>query len=170
MLITIKKFIANSQSENGKVNDKDLVNLLFKPLISTLFFLMIVITFTQVIFRYILNSALPWAGELTIFFFIWVIFLGASITLHKGLHIGVDIITNQLSQKKKKLIYIFTNFLIISFCLLIFIGSVPLVIDNYTQRSPALEIRLTYVYLSIPFSMMAMIWISIKKILNEVKN
>ena len=38
MLITIKKFIANSQSENGKVNDKDLVNLLFKPLISTLFF------------------------------------------------------------------------------------------------------------------------------------
>tara|TARA_Y100000768_G_scaffold386175_1_gene373943 strand:- start:1789 stop:2301 length:513 start_codon:yes stop_codon:yes gene_type:complete len=170
MLITIKKFIKNSQTENGKVEDKDVVNLLFKPLISILFLLMILITFTQVIFRYILNSALPWAGEITIFFFIWVIFLGASITLHKGLHIGVDIITNQLNQKKKKIIYIFTNCLIIAFCFMIFIGSIPLVIDNFTQRSPALEIRLTFVYLSIPFSMIAMIWISIKKIIREVNN
>tara|TARA_B100001121_G_scaffold295327_1_gene299687 strand:+ start:82 stop:594 length:513 start_codon:yes stop_codon:yes gene_type:complete len=170
MIITIKKFIQNSQTENGKVEDRDFVNLLFKPLISILFLLMILITFTQVIFRYILNSALPWAGEITIFFFIWVIFLGASITLHKGLHIGVDIITSQLSQNKKKAIYIFTNFLIIVFCLLIFIGSIPLVIDNYTQRSPALEIRLTFVYLSIPFSMIAMIWISLKKIIKGVTN
>ena len=169
MLITIKKFIKNSQTENGKVGDKDIVNLIFKPLISTLFLLMILITFTQVIFRYVLNSALPWAGEITIFFFIWVIFLGASITLHKGLHIGVDIITNQLREKNKKIIYIFTNILIIIFCILIFFGSIPLVIDNFTQRSPALEIRLTYVYLSIPFSMIAMSWISLKKILREVK-
>ena len=121
MIITIKKFNQNAQTENGKEKDKDVINLLFKPLISILFLLMILITFTQVIFRYILNSALPWAGEITIFFFIWVIFLGASITLHKSLHIGVDIITNQLNQKKKKIIYIFTNFLIILFCILIFI-------------------------------------------------
>ena len=169
MLYEIKKFIKSSQTENGRNNDRDLVNLIFKPIISSLFLLMIFITFTQVIFRYILNSALPWAGEITIFFFIWVIFLGAAITLHKSLHIGVDIITIQLNEKKKKSVYIFTNFLIIIFCLLIFIGSIPLVIDNYTQRSPALEIRLTFVYLSIPFSMVAMIWVSIKKILNEVK-
>ena len=169
MLNTIKKFIKNSQTENSKVDDKDFVNLLFKPIISVLFLLMIIITFIQVIFRYVLNSALPWAGEITIFFFIWVIFLGASITLHKGLHIGVDIITNQLREKNKKIIYIFTNILIIIFCLLIFFGSIPLVIDNFTQRSPALEIRLTYVYLSIPFSMIAMSWISLEKILREVK-
>lgn len=169
MLNTIKKFIKNSQTENSKVDDKDFVNLLFKPIISVLFLLMIIITFIQVIFRYVLNSALPWAGEITIFFFIWVIFLGASITLHKGLHIGVDIITNQLREKNKKIIYIFTNILIIIFCILIFFGSIPLVIDNFTQRSPALEIRLTYVYLSIPFSMIAMSWISLKKILREVK-
>ena len=169
MLNTIKKFIKNSQTENSKVDDKDFVNLLFKPIISVLFLLMIIITFIQVIFRYVLNSALPWAGEITIFFFIWVIFLGASITLHKGLHIGVDIITNQLREKNKKIIYIFTNILIIIFCILVFFGSIPLVIDNFTQRSPALEIRLTYVYLSIPFSMIAMSWISLKKILREVK-
>ena len=58
---------------------------------------------------------MPWAGELTIFLFIWVIFLGAAITLSKGLHIGVDIFTSILKKSNKRLIYIFTNILIIVF-------------------------------------------------------
>ena len=70
---TIKKFILSSLTDDdGKIN-KDLISLLFRPIIATLYLLMIVITFAQVIFRYILNSALPWAGELAIFFFIWIV-------------------------------------------------------------------------------------------------
>ena len=71
---TIKKFILSSLTDDdGKIN-KDLISLLFRPIIATLYLLMIVITFAQVIFRYLLNSALPWAGELAIFLFIWIIF------------------------------------------------------------------------------------------------
>ena len=70
---TIKKFILSSLTDDdGKIN-KDLISLLFRPIIATLYLLMIVITFAQVIFRYLLNSALPWAGELAIFLFIWII-------------------------------------------------------------------------------------------------
>ena len=94
MIKTIKKFIVNSLKDDDQTIDKNIISIIFKPIIAILFFIMILITFTQVIFRYILNSALPWAGEITIFFFIWIIFLGAAITLHKGLHIGVDIFTN----------------------------------------------------------------------------
>ena len=68
---------------------------------------MIVITFIQVFCRYILNAALPWAGELTIFLFIWVIFLGAAITLSKGLHIGVDIFTSILKNLTKINLYFY---------------------------------------------------------------
>ena len=90
---TIKKFILSSLTDDdGKIN-KDLISLLFRPIIATLYLLMIAITFAQVIFRYLLNSALPWAGELAIFLFIWIIFLGASIALMRGVHIGVDIFT-----------------------------------------------------------------------------
>ena len=169
MFKTIKKFITSAQSEGEKIKKNDLINLIFKPTIAFIFLAMIIITFIQVFCRYILNAALPWAGELTIFLFIWVIFLGAAITLSKGLHIGVDIFTSILKKSNKKLIYIFTNILIIVFCSFIFYGSIPLIIDNFTQRSPALEIRLTYIYLAIPLSMVAMIWITIKKIISEVK-
>ncbi len=170
MIKTIKKFIFNSLKNDDQTIDKNIISIIFKPIIAILFFLMILITFAQVIFRYILNSALPWAGEITIFFFIWIIFLGAALTLHKGLHIGVDIFTNFLNKKYKKLILIFTNTLIIIFCGLIIAGSIPLVIDNYTQRSPALEIRLTFIYAVIPISMLAMIFIIINKLVRIVKD
>ena len=63
----IKNFITKSQINDDKTLDRDFINLIFRPVIAILFTLMILITFTQVIFRYLLNSALPWAGEITIF-------------------------------------------------------------------------------------------------------
>ena len=166
---TIKKFFISSLTDDdGKIN-KDLVSLVFRPIIATLYLIMIVITFSQVIFRYLLDSALPWAGELAIFFFIWIIFLGASIALIKGVHIGVDIFTNFFNEKLKKYNLIFINLIIIVFCFLVIYGSIPLIIDNFSQRSPALEIRLSYVYTCIPISMVSMIFISIQKIIKIIK-
>lgn len=166
---TIKKFIISSLSDDDGYVNKDLISLIFRPIIASLYLVMIVITFTQVIFRYMLDSALPWAGELAIFLFIWIIFLGASIALIKGVHIGVDIFTNFLSAKYKKYNLFLINFLIIIFCSIIIFGSIPLIIDNFTQRSPALEVRLSFVYACIPISMTAMIFISLKKINKLIK-
>jgi len=166
---TIKKFIISSLTDDDGKYNNDLVSLLFRPIIATLYLIMIAITFSQVIFRYLLDSALPWAGELAIFFFIWIIFLGASIALIKGVHIGVDIFTNFLNKKFKKINLVLINFIIIIFCSLIIYGSIPLIIDNFSQRSPALEIRLSYVYACIPISMISMIFISIKKIVRIIR-
>jgi len=74
-----------------------------------------------------------------------------------------------LNKKYQRFFLILTNLLIISFCTLIVYGSIPLIIDNFTQLSPALEIRLTYIYICIPISMLAMIYISSKKILKILK-
>lgn len=166
---TIKKFIISSLTDDDGKYNNDIVSLIFRPIIATLYLIMIAITFSQVIFRYLLDSALPWAGELAIFFFIWIIFLGASIALIKGVHIGVDIFTNFLNKKFKKINLVLINFIIIIFCSLIIYGSIPLIIDNFSQRSPALEIRLSYVYACIPISMISMIFISIKKIFRIIR-
>jgi len=165
----IIKFIKNSQSDFKGAPNKDFISLVFRPIIAILFSLMIMITFAQVIFRYVLNSPLAWAGELTIFLFIWVIFLGAVIALSKGMHIGVDIFSSLLNKQKQKKLLIFTNMLIIIFCFLVIVGAAPLIIDNFTQRSPALGIRITYIYLSIPVSMIAMIWITLKNNFKLIK-
>ena len=85
------------------------------------------------------------------------------------MHIGVDIFSNLLNKNNQKYLLFFTNVLIIIFCFSVLIGSAPLIIDNFTQRSPALEIRITYIYLSIPTSMIAMIWITLKNNYNLIK-
>ena len=59
--------------------------------------------------------------------------------------------------------------LIIIFCFLVIVGAAPLIVDNFTQRSPALGIRITYIYLSIPVSMVAMIWITLKNNFKLIK-
>ena len=110
---TIKNFIISSLTDDNGTLNKDIISIIFRHVIASLFFIMIAITFIQVIFRYILNSALPWAGEIAIFFFIWIIFLGATISLVKGLHIGVDIFTNLLNKKYQRFFLILTNILII---------------------------------------------------------
>ena len=72
---TIKKFIISSLTDDDGKYNNDIVSLLFRPIIATLYLIMIAITFSQVIFRYLLDSALPWAGELAIFFLFGLFFL-----------------------------------------------------------------------------------------------
>ena len=110
----MKKFIISSLTDDDGSVSKDFISLIFRPIIAILYLVMIVITFSQVIFRYLLNSALPWAGEVAIFLFIWIIFLGASIALIKGVHIGVDIFTNFLSSRLKRYNLFLINLIIIT--------------------------------------------------------
>ena len=51
---------------------------------------MVVVTFSQVIARYVFNSGVIWALELTTFLFAWLIILGISYGIRIHSHIGVD--------------------------------------------------------------------------------
>ena len=127
---TIKKFFISSLTDDdGKIN-KDLVSLVFRPIISTLYLIMIVITFSQVIFRYLLTRS-SMGGRTSYFFFIWIIFLGASIALIKGVHIGVDIF-KFFNENLKKYNLIFINLIIIVFCFIIM--DLSLIIDNFSLK------------------------------------
>ena len=50
------------------------------------------VTTLGVFFRYVLNNALPWAEEADRYLFIWLSFVGASITMRHKAHIAVDIL------------------------------------------------------------------------------
>jgi len=51
---------------------------------------MVIVTFTQVVARYVFNSGAIWALELTTFFFAWLVILGISYGIRVHSHIGVD--------------------------------------------------------------------------------
>lgn len=68
-------------------------------LIAFLLAAMTLVTFGQVIARYVFNYSFTWALELTTTLFAWMIFLGIPYGVRVGSHIGVDAFVKSLGAK-----------------------------------------------------------------------
>ena len=78
-----------------------------------------VITFAAVVHRYASGFAIPglqdwllpfnmaWAQELTIILFVWMAKFGAAYGVRTGIHVGVDVMINRLSDKNRYKFIIF---------------------------------------------------------------
>lgn len=75
-----------------------------ETLIAALLGLMTLITFANVVTRYVFNSNILWALELTVFLFAWLVLLGASYAVKKGIHLGVDAIINMVSRPTRRIL------------------------------------------------------------------
>lgn len=78
------------------------VDRLEETLIAVFLGLMTVVTFSNVVARYVFNDNLLWALQTTVFLFAWMVLLGASYCVKKSLHLGVDILLQQLPDSARK--------------------------------------------------------------------
>ncbi|HHF2993781.1 TRAP transporter small permease [Vibrio antiquarius] len=84
---------------------------------------MTLLTFANVIFRYVFNDNILWALELTVFMFAWMVLVGASYGVKKHFHIGVDVIINIVPEGKRKALALFAAICCLAFSILLLIGS-----------------------------------------------
>lgn len=75
-----------------------------ETVIAVLLGLMTVVTFANVIARFVFNSNILWALELTVFMFAWLVLLGASYAVKKHVHLGVDAILNMLAPAPRRVL------------------------------------------------------------------
>ncbi|MEX5577754.1 TRAP transporter small permease [Pseudophaeobacter sp. A-200-2] len=80
------------------------INTLEETLIALLLGLMTVITFANVVARFVFNSNILWALELTVFLFAWLVLLGASYAVKTHAHLGVDAIVNTLAPPARRVV------------------------------------------------------------------
>lgn len=85
--------------------------------------LMTLVTFANVIARYIYNSNILWALELTVFLFAWLVLMGASYAVKKHIHIGVDVVINAVSPSTKRVLALIAVAACLVFSVLLLIGS-----------------------------------------------
>lgn len=57
---------------------------------------MVVVVAVQVFLRYVANSSLGWADELSRLTFVWSIFLAVPLGIRAGVHIGMELVTARL--------------------------------------------------------------------------
>lgn len=63
---------------------------------------MTVLTFLNVVLRYVFNSSLIWGLELVLVFFAWLVLFGIPYGFKKTSHLGVDVAVNLLSGSARK--------------------------------------------------------------------
>lgn len=80
-----------------------IVNSLEESVIALLLGLMAIITFINVVLRYVFNSALIWGLEVTLIFFAWLVLLGISYGFKVTAHLGVDALVNTMPGRWRRL-------------------------------------------------------------------
>ena len=85
--------------------------------------LMTLITFANVVARYVYNDNILWALELTVFLFAWLVLLGMSYGVKKHVHIGVDVLINAVSPPVRKVLAMLSAAACLAFSVLLLIGS-----------------------------------------------
>src|SRR3954470_12551219 len=126
-------------------------------IVVVIFVLMIVVTFAQVVCRYVLGAPLSWSEELARYCFVWIVFLGAVVALRRGALIGVDLLASRFSAGAQGRLRIVCEILMIGFCMLVIYASLPVLEVNQFQSSPANGFRMSVVYSVVPISMGLMI-------------
>ncbi|EMT51750.1 TRAP transporter small permease [Brevibacillus borstelensis] len=93
----------------------DLISTVEKYLAIVLMFAMAVIVALAVVFRYVLNAPLSWAGEVSIFLLIWSSFIGGSLGLKYKSQAAVTIVLEYATAKVKKMAGIAGHILMLVF-------------------------------------------------------
>jgi C4-dicarboxylate transporter DctQ subunit len=133
---TVKKFLDNFEE------------FIVVPLVAV----MTAVIILQVIFRYVLKGSLPWSEELSRYLMIWVTFVGASIGVKRGAHIGVEMLVVFLPKNIQIIVKYVGGIITIIFCIIVFGASLGIlyrqIVSN--QISPAMRIPMWWAYGAIP--------------------
>lgn len=122
------------------------------------------LTFYQVIMRYIFNNASSWSEEAIRYLFVWASCVGAAVGIRYHTHIGIDVIVNRFPSPVRRVVAIFGYLLIIGFSLILITYGYQLVGKTGMQISPALRLPMKWVYMAAPVGGVLMILYALEEI------
>ena len=85
--------------------------------------IMTLVTFANVVARYIFNANILWGLEVTVFLFAWLVLIGASYGVKKSFHIGVDVVVQLLPPGPRKVVTLIACGACIAFATLLLKGA-----------------------------------------------
>lgn len=99
------------------------VDQLEETLIAVLLGLMTLVTFANVVARYVFNDNILWALETTVFLFAWMVLIGASYCVRITAHLGVDAVIGMASPRLRKAMALVSVACCLAFSILLLIGA-----------------------------------------------
>lgn len=133
----------------------------------SIFFIVIIF---QIVTRH-LGISIIWTQEVANYSFIWAVFMGAAAMVNRGDHFKFDFLYRKLKGKPRSILSIVNDII-----LLIFNGAILFygiqVVEKFWNYSLASlpQIKMGYVWLSIPVMAGTMVIYLIINIIDEIKN
>lgn len=107
---------------------------------------MVVLVFGNVVLRYAFNSGITVSEELSRWFFVWMVFMGALLALKDRAHLGLDAVISRLPALGQRLCLIASHGLMLFVCWLILSGSWQQAAINLDVVAPASGLSMAWFY------------------------
>jgi TRAP-type C4-dicarboxylate transport system permease small subunit len=122
----------------------------------------------QVFFRYVLNSSLQWAEELSVYTLVWLVFIG-SVSLVRGWrHITITAFVNMLSFRARAWSFVVAKLLSLVFILVLVYWGFQLVSLPVHASSPSMGFSTRWVKVAIAVGAVLMALFTINEILRDL--
>lgn len=115
------------------------------------------VTFAQVVQRYLFNIPLPWATDIIRIFFIYSVFSGMCVGIIRKSHLNIDVILQIVSPKVRSLFNLLSNVVVVFFLVTVMRYSISFIQDNADQTTPYLLFPMSYVYIIFPVTIIVML-------------
>lgn len=112
----------------------------------------VLLSFVQVVARYVLLISTPWTEELARLFFVWAVFLGAAIGIKRNLHTRVDFLFVRLPSRAAALLLAGMDLLLAGMAVVMVLYGGQLVLSTRADLSTSLGYPRNWFYLPVPFS------------------
>jgi TRAP-type transport system small permease protein len=122
------------------------------PLLAVLLAFITIGVFIVVVMRYGFSTSFLWGEELSIFAFIWCVFLGAIVGVRRHIHLGFDFLSEYLTGRWLAAQKVLIDLSILAVAVLLLVEGWTFAELSVRRFSPALGISLFVPTLVIPFT------------------
>lgn len=106
--------------------------------------------FYQVVARFLLAAPVDWSEVLTRALLIWVVMLGLALACRQGAMMGVNLLRDRLSGRRRRALELVLALVSSGFLLFLALLGGQLAWRMRFQTLPSLEVSIAWVYLAIP--------------------
>lgn len=121
-----------------------------KALASLLLAAIVLLIFGNVFMRYVMNASLSWGEELTLWLFVWFVWLGVSYAFHTGDHVRITVLRDVLSERARLCADVAVGLLVLGFLTVLTYECVKLILMPFvaSQTSVVLGLPIPILYAS----------------------
>lgn len=130
---------------------------------------MTVVIFMQVVMRYVFMAPFAWSEELSRYLLVWISCLGSAYAVRKVMHINIVFVKNLFPDTVKTLMSISSHVIVMLFFVFCLYHGWIDSIEEWAQRTAAMQIPMTFPKLAIPVGFGLMVLFNTELLIEDIK-